>query len=280
MGLFTQILHSLWDALCGGPQQEPQTPQQRPPQQYPTHQYQPAPPVVRPPQQQPYQEPRPQYSPPQPKPPQKPSSRPSGPHKVRTIVCDTSHRSERASRQNLNLENQQDGHYQSLRARANDAGSKMAQCFEESHTAYANGDGAHAKELSNQGKAYKAEMERLNAEASEWIFASKYLFIFIAWRDASVVCSNAGADHQSLSLRANREQRGKYMRWICAHIVELTRVLQDSAPGEVDLHGLYVKEAITYSERSINAARRRGDAKIHLIVGTSPLSIVVALHGL
>ena len=48
----------------------------------------------------------------------------------------------------------------------------MAQCFEESHTAYAAGDGARAKELSNQGKAHKAEMERLNAQASEWIFAS------------------------------------------------------------------------------------------------------------
>lgn len=74
--------------------------------------------------------------------------------------------------QNLNYENQQDLHYQGLRTRAKDEGSKMAQCYEESHTAYASGDRARAKELSNEGKAHKAEMERLNAQASEWIFAS------------------------------------------------------------------------------------------------------------
>ena len=61
------------------------------------------------------------------------------------------------------------------------------------------------------------------------------------------------------------------MRRFDAHIVGLTSVLQDSAPGEVDLHGLYVKEAITYSERAINDARRRGNTRINLIVGTLPL---------
>ena len=59
-------------------------------------------------------------------------------------------------------------------------------------------------------------------------------------------------------------------------MVGLTGVLQDSTPGEVDLHGLYVKEAITYSERAINDARRRGDAKVHLIVGTPPFSVIVS----
>ncbi|KAF9227326.1 DUF1771-domain-containing protein [Gyrodon lividus] len=38
-------------------------------------------------------------------------------------------------------------------------------------------------------------------------------------------------------------------------------------PGEVDLHGLYVKEAISYSEKAILMARRRGDSEIRLIVG-------------
>lgn len=40
-------------------------------------------------------------------------------------------------------------------------------------------------------------------------------------------------------------------------------------PTEVDLHGLYVKEAITYSDNSIAEARARGDKEIRLIVGTS-----------
>jgi DNA-nicking Smr family endonuclease len=38
-------------------------------------------------------------------------------------------------------------------------------------------------------------------------------------------------------------------------------------PGEVDLHGLYVKEAIRYTDEAIEGAKRRGDAEVHLIVG-------------
>ena len=54
----------------------------------------------------------------------------------------------------------------------------MARAFEESHQAYSRGDGARAKELSNDGKRSQAEMERLNREASEWIFESAFLFLF------------------------------------------------------------------------------------------------------
>lgn len=46
----------------------------------------------------------------------------------------------------------------------------MAKAFDASHRAYENGDGAGAKNLSNEGKRHKAEMERLNQEASNWIF--------------------------------------------------------------------------------------------------------------
>lgn len=45
-------------------------------------------------------------------------------------------------------------------------------------------------------------------------------------------------------------------------------VEQDSGPGEVDLHGLYVKEAIRFTDKSIEEARARGDSQIRLIVGT------------
>jgi len=38
-------------------------------------------------------------------------------------------------------------------------------------------------------------------------------------------------------------------------------------PGEVDLHGLYVKESIAYTDQSIAEARARGDKEIRLIVG-------------
>ncbi len=70
--------------------------------------------------------------------------------------------------------NQQNPHYTSLRARANSAGDKMAKCFEQSREAYSRRDGALAKQLSEEGKKHKAEMERLNKEASGWIFAGEY----------------------------------------------------------------------------------------------------------
>ena len=41
----------------------------------------------------------------------------------------------------------------------------------------------------------------------------------------------------------------------------------DSGPNEVDLHGLYVKEAIARTEQAIQAAKQRGDPNVHLIVG-------------
>ena len=51
----------------------------------------------------------------------------------------------------------------------------MARSFDEAHRAYAGGDGARAKELSNAGKAAQREMERLNEEASAWIFRGAWI---------------------------------------------------------------------------------------------------------
>jgi hypothetical protein len=50
----------------------------------------------------------------------------------------------------------------------------MARAFEQSHVAYERKDGAAAKELSNEGKAHQRKMERLNAEASAWIFRGEF----------------------------------------------------------------------------------------------------------
>ncbi|CCO29440.1 Smr domain-containing protein C11H11,03c [Rhizoctonia solani AG-1 IB] len=92
----------------------------------------------------------------------------------------------------------------------------MSRAFDASQDAYQSGDGAKAKELSNEGKRHKAEMERLNKEASDWIFEQVNL---------------------------------------------------DSAPDELDLHGLYVKEAIERTEAAVEAAQTRGDQQIRIIVG-------------
>jgi len=42
---------------------------------------------------------------------------------------------------------------------------------------------------------------------------------------------------------------------------------QDRPDCEVDLHGLYVKEAISYTEKALRNARQQGDSEIRLIVG-------------
>ena len=65
----------------------------------------------------------------------------------------------------------------SLRERANREGVAMARAFEQSHAAYARKDGAGAKELSSEGKAHQREMDRLNAEASAWIFRGEYCML-------------------------------------------------------------------------------------------------------
>lgn len=69
-----------------------------------------------------------------------------------------------------NQVNQHDANYMSLRNQARSEGDKMAQCFDQSHKAYAQGDGSRAKQLSNEGHEHKMNMERLNKQAADWIF--------------------------------------------------------------------------------------------------------------
>ncbi|KAK0485382.1 hypothetical protein EDD18DRAFT_1196183 [Armillaria luteobubalina] len=42
---------------------------------------------------------------------------------------------------------------------------------------------------------------------------------------------------------------------------------RDRKPREIDLHGLYVKEAIAYTDAALEEAKLRGDSEIRLIVG-------------
>ncbi|KZV74400.1 DUF1771-domain-containing protein [Peniophora sp. CONT] len=132
--------------------------------------------------------------------------RPSGPPR----------RSLEGQTERANQVNQANPHYTSLRDRARQAGDEMGRAFESSRAAFVSGEKARAKELSTEGQAHKVEMERLNREASEWIF-----------RENNKTCE----------------------------------------PGEIDLHGLFVKEAIEFSDKGIQDAQRRGDPELRLIVG-------------
>ena len=139
--------------------------------------------------------------------------------------------------------------YTSLRARAKQEGDLMSQCYQRSQAAYQRRDRARARALSEEGKRHALKMENLNARASAIIFKGKLVPIF-AW-----------ANRLKIALR---EQPGKAPQEISYFGCT---IFQDKAAGEVDLHGLFVKEAIAYSEEAIMEARLRGDSEIRLIVG-------------
>ncbi|KAI0812297.1 hypothetical protein BC629DRAFT_1589085 [Irpex lacteus] len=116
----------------------------------------------------------------------------------------------------IHEDHRQNPHYLSLKSRADEVASEMHKLSRESQEAYQGGDGARAKELSNESKAKRAEMERLNQEAAEWLFKENN---------------------------------------------------KDRPTNEIDLHGLTVDQAVEFTERTIQDARRRGDSEIHIIVG-------------
>ncbi|KAJ7680235.1 cytoplasmic protein [Mycena polygramma] len=193
-----KFLSALTKVFCGGSQSAPQTEleQTHAPQAHPQ-------PQAHAPQGQHHDHPRPHH----------PHKHPQEAH----APSPPPHRPEPAHHySDPNLVNQHNEHYVRLRADANAEGDKMAKCFAESHEAYERGDGAGAKQLSNEGKEHQSKMISLNKEASDWIFIENN---------------------------------------------------KDSKPGEIDLHGLYVKEAIDHTDRALQEAKSRGDSEVHLIVG-------------
>lgn len=114
---------------------------------------------------------------------------------------------------NVNAQNPQ---YKDLRNRARSEGDKMAHCFRASKTAYQRGDGAQAKQLSDEGHFHQHQMEQLNAQAVQWIYAA----------------NNA-----------------------------------DSPPGTIDVHGLYVKEALAKVDEVIRQAQAQNFPQLRIIVG-------------
>ncbi|KAJ7703291.1 hypothetical protein B0H17DRAFT_1042619 [Mycena rosella] len=188
-----KFLSALANLLCGGSDSAPGGSQTQQPHPPPQHAPQGG--------QQHHQQPQ-EY------PPQEPHHKPHSPPQ---------HRPEhQGPHSDPNQVNQHDPHYMRLRAQANEEGDAMAKCFAESHEAYSRGDGAGAKQLSNQGKEHQHKMNSLNKEASNWIYVENN---------------------------------------------------KDSKPGEIDLHGLYVKEAIEHTDQALQEAKQRGDSELHLIVG-------------
>ena len=79
------------------------------------------------------------------------------------------------------MANAQDPQYLTLRKRADEAYDAMRKCFDASQRAYDGGDGARAKELSDEGKSHRAEGERAEREAAEWIFKSAFILLGVCF---------------------------------------------------------------------------------------------------
>ena len=77
------------------------------------------------------------------------------------------------------LVNQRNPYYIRLRDRAQREGDAMVNAFKASQLAYKSGQGASAKELADKGNIHKAEMERLNRQASQWIFRGWCILLLV-----------------------------------------------------------------------------------------------------
>jgi hypothetical protein len=92
-------------------------------------------------------------------------------------------------------------------------------------------------------------MMSLNKEASDWIYIGQFRVIL------------AECSHGLVKLENNKVGAGTNS------LNEFSTPGQDSKPGEIDLHGLYVKEAIEHTDQALQQAKQRGDSEVHLIVG-------------
>ncbi|GJJ06557.1 hypothetical protein Clacol_000749 [Clathrus columnatus] len=110
-----------------------------------------------------------------------------------------------------------------------------------------NQDNEHYKQLRSQARQEGDEMARSFEESH------------------AAYQSGDGARAKQLSNKGNEHKRK--MNELNAQASEWIFRGEDSGPGEVDLHGLFVKEAVAYTEQAIQSAKARGDREIRLIVG-------------
>ncbi|KAI7853776.1 hypothetical protein BDC45DRAFT_510074 [Circinella umbellata] len=106
--------------------------------------------------------------------------------------------------------------YSQLRELAHQEAEKRNYCYQKSQEAYSNGDGAQAKQLSNQGHHHDDRMKKYNKQAADLIFQEK----------------NAGRP-----------------------------------ADEIDLHGLFVKEATEKVDEALRRCQHSGQDHLIIIVG-------------
>ncbi|KAI0879660.1 DUF1771-domain-containing protein [Hypoxylon argillaceum] len=102
--------------------------------------------------------------------------------------------------------------YQNLRKKAEIEHAKKSDCMKRSHEAYERGDGAGAKQLSNEGKQHAAKADKLDLEASKLIFAM----------------NNANADGDVIDLHGQQVDE--------AIIILTKRIQEDQQDNQTHLH--------------------------------------------
>lgn len=122
----------------------------------------------------------------------------------------------------------------------------QAKAFSASKQAYTAGDGASAHDLSVQGKEHQRNKDRYNDQAAAWIFN--------------------GASSCPLLPRRSSSSRGTSADRVDPRPPAENNKVQP--PGSIDLHGLYVQEAIEYTERAI-AVRRRQPVVLFVLLDDS-----------
>lgn len=128
-------------------------------------------------------------------------------------------------------------------------------CTDDRH-----GDGEKAHDLSAEGKKHQKRKEDLDDEASAWIFNGTY--------EVSAVRGFLCCSGDSVGTALLAKLRGRPRRRIPLSSSPLKpENNRDSPPGTIDLHGLYVKEAIERTEAAIAEGQKTPHRDLRVIVG-------------
>lgn len=106
-----------------------------------------------------------------------------------------------------------------------------------------------------QGKAHQQRQDQLDDEARDWIYIGEWSHTLARSRYSWMICST-DVSFSSLNLLHLSHPPPTH--------VENNR---DSPPGTIDLHGLYVKEAIEKTEQAIMSAQANREGELRVIVG-------------
>ncbi|KAF6761184.1 cytoplasmic protein [Ephemerocybe angulata] len=132
-------------------------------------------------------------------------------------------------------------------------------------------------EVNSANEFYKGLRSRANEEGDKMAKA------FASSSDAYNRGDHAGAKEFSAQGKVHQRKMEEFNKEASDWIFRENNL--DSQPGEIDLHGLYVKEALARTEQAIEEAKRNGKTEVHLIVGkglhsTSGAKVKPAIEGL